>query len=300
MENKSCVIEPAGTDRRLDLFLKEREPSFSRVALQEHVRAGRVLVDGKKVKPHHKLKAGEVVSWVLPDQDACSLSAEDIPLDIIFEDQDILVIDKPSGLVVHPGAGNDKHTLVHALLFHTSRLSSVSAERPGIVHRLDKDTSGVMVIAKNNKSHLHLARQFKAHTIERRYIALVEGAVEFDEGIVDVPIKRHLLDRRRMSVSFSGEAKEAQTFYQVLKRFPGYTAVALFPQTGRTHQLRVHLKYLGHPVLGDPTYGRSGLFSRLALHAMNLGFEHPSTGQMVHFSSPLPSAMKKAMPGVKI
>lgn len=300
MEKKSCLIEAEGVDRRIDVFLKEREPSFSRGVLQDCVLDGRVLVNGKKVKPHHKLKAGETVSWMLPDPGPSRLEPEDIALKILHEDDDVLVVDKPTGLVVHPGAGNDKHTLVHALLFHTRDLSAVSPERPGIVHRLDKDTSGVMVIAKNNKAHFHLAKQFKEHTIERRYIALVEGSISFDEGIVDVPLKRHTMDRRRMSVSFTREAKEAQTFYKVLKRFAGYTAVALFPQTGRTHQLRVHLKYLGHPILGDPTYGKSGLFPRLALHAMNLGFEHPATGEMVRFLSPLPSQMKKAMAGVKV
>jgi 23S rRNA pseudouridine1911/1915/1917 synthase len=300
MEKKSCVIETDGVDRRIDVFLKEKEPSFSRGVLQDCVHDGRVLVNGQKVKPHHRLKAGEVLSWALPDPGPSSLEPEDIPFKIVFEDDDVLVIDKPTGLVVHPGAGNDLHTLVHALLFHTKDLSTVSPERPGIVHRLDKDTSGVMVVAKNNQAHLHLIKQFKNHTIERRYIALVEGSIAFDEGIVDVPIKRHAMDRRRMYVSFSDQAKEAQTFYKVLKRFKGYTAVALFPQTGRTHQLRVHLKYLGHPILGDPTYGKKGLFPRLALHAMNLGFTHPSTGEMVHFSSLLPPQMKKAMVGVKI
>lgn len=300
MEEKTCLIDDQKARLRVDLFLKEMEPECSRTQVQSLILAGYVTVNGTKIKSHYKLKLGDRLKWQIPAKPESGITAENIPLNIIFEDKDIIVLDKPPGLVVHPGAGNQQHTLVNALLFHTKELSSISQERPGIVHRLDKDTSGVMVIAKNNHAHLELAKQFKKHSIERRYIALVGGLIEFDEGIIDVPLKRHILDRRKMFVSFTEEAKPAHTFYRVLKRFSDFTAVELFPKTGRTHQLRVHLLYLGHPVLGDKTYGKLKDFSRLALHAKDLGFHHPSTGEFVKFSSPLPKEMKEVLKGVKV
>lgn len=300
MQEKSCLIETECAGVRVDVFLKEREPDLSRTQIKEFILGGKVNANGQKIKPHYRLKAGDLLNWQIPAAAQSSIQGEDIPLAIVFEDKDIIVLDKPSGLVVHPGAGNREHTLVNALLFHTRELSSVSEERPGIVHRLDKETSGIMVIAKNNHSHLELAKQFKKHSIERRYIALAAGRIEFDEGVIDIPIKRHVMDRKKMSVSFTDEAKPAQTRYRVLKRYPEYSAVELLPQTGRTHQLRVHLNYLGHPILGDSVYGRKTSFSRLALHAKDLGFNHPTSGEFVKFSSPLPEAMKAAMPGLKI
>ena len=302
MEEKNCFIEAGGegVHARLDVFLKDKTPELSRTLVKDMILRGDVLVNGTKVKPHYKLKAGDKLQWTVPDAPESGLLPEDISLDIIFEDKDVIVLDKPSGMVVHPGAGNMTHTLVQALLFHTKELSSINKERPGIVHRLDKETSGVMVVAKNNPAHLALIKQFKKHSIERRYIALVTGKVSFDEGIVDVPLKRHSLDRKKMSVSFTEEAKQAHTFYRVLRRYQEFTAVELFPQTGRTHQLRVHLSYLGHPILGDKTYGKKENFSRLALHAKDLGFIHPSTGEFMKFQSPLPPEMKTAMVGLKI
>ena len=324
MEEKSCLISQDKAGIRIDLFLKENEPNLSRTLIQDLILREMVSVNGSTIKPHYKLKTGDDVRWQILEPAPTTLKAENIPLDILFEDKDILVLNKPAGLVVHPGAGRETHTLVHALLFHTRELSSLSPERPGIVHRLDKETSGVMVIAKNNFSQMELAKQFKKHTIERRYIALVEGQVSFDEGVVDVPLRRHSIDRKKMAVSFSEEAKSAETFYRVLKRYEelpmvgkeadvrkkttvasknpnrGFTALELFPKTGRTHQLRVHLNYLGHPVLGDATYGRKMNFSRLALHAHDLGFAHPNTGVFMKFKAPLPPEMKTAMPGVKV
>lgn len=300
MEKKKCIAEVSDIDKRLDVFLKEKEEELSRTRIKELIKKGLVSVNGAVVKPHYCLKTGDSLQWEIPDNDETGLQAQEIPLNIIFEDEDIIVIDKPSGIVVHPGAGNEKDTLVNALLFHTKDLSSVNPARPGIVHRLDKGTSGVMVVAKNNKTHFGLAKQFKKHSIERRYVALVSGAVEFDEGVVDLPIKRHSMDRKKMAVSFSQDAKEAYTFYRVLKRFQDFTAVELFPKTGRTHQLRVHLFHIGHPVLGDLAYGRKDNFPRLALHAMNLGFTHPATKEFLRFESPLPEEMKAVMRGVKI
>ncbi len=300
MEEKSYLIEPQDANVRIDTFLTQREPQVSRTKVKDLILEGIVLVNGISVKPHYKLKVRDKLTWNIPEAPACLLEPEDIPLSIIFEDNDVIVLDKPAGLVVHPGAGNQAHTLVNALLFHTRELSDINPQRPGIVHRLDKETSGVMVVAKNNAAHLELAKQFKKHSIERRYIALVEGEVAFDEGVVDVPIKRHGFDRRKMAVSFADEAKAAHTSYKVLKRYKDFSAVELFPQTGRTHQLRVHLSYLGHPVLGDSIYGKKKNFPRLALHAKDLGFLHPSTGEFMKFESSLPPEMKSAMPGLKI
>jgi len=300
MEEKKCLITPEFSNVRLDVFLRSQEPDFSRTYIKDIILSKKITVNGEPVKPHYKLKNGDEVCWQKLVAQDTTLKKEDIPLNIIYEDKDILVLDKPSGLVVHPGAGNKTHTLANALLFHTEDLSNLSPDRPGIVHRLDKDTSGVMVVAKNNAAHINLTKQFKKHSIERCYVALVEGRIEFDEGAIDVPLKRHSIDRKKMSVSFADESKDAHTIYKVLKRYADKTAVALFPQTGRTHQLRVHLNYLGHPILGDLTYGLRKNFPRLALHAKTLGFFHPATNNFVKFESPLPKEMRDAMPGVKI
>lgn len=296
----NCSIGPEDTGIRIDVFLKAKEPNLSRTMIQDLILKGHVLVNHAAVKQHYRCKLDDVLEWSVPQAHASALVPENIALDILFEDDDVIVLNKPAGLVVHPGAGNDAHTLAHALLFHTKNLSTLSQDRPGIVHRLDKDTSGVMVVAKNNHAHLELSRQFKKHSIERRYIALVAGLVAFDEGVIDVPLKRHSMDRKKIAVSFAQEAKPAHTTYHVLRRYKEFTAVELFPQTGRTHQLRVHLNYLGHPILGDSVYGKKASFPRLALHAKDLGFVHPTTGEWVKFSVPLPAEMKIVMTGLKI
>jgi 23S rRNA pseudouridine1911/1915/1917 synthase len=300
MSRKNLLIPMEAASIRLDAYLSKCEPAFSRTFIKDWILKGNVSVNGQVAKPHYLLKLNDELSWEEPAAALTTLVGEDIPLNILYEDEDVIVIDKPSGMVVHPGAGNPEHTLVQALLHHCATLSNLSPDRPGIVHRLDKDTSGVMVAAKNNPAHLALAKQFKKHSIHRRYIALVEGSVSFDEGIVDVPVKRHVVDRKKMFVSFTEEAKEAHTFYRVLGRYKDYTALELIPQTGRTHQLRVHMSYLSHPILGDAVYGRKKNFPRLALHAKDLSFEHPTTKEFVEFSSPLPPEMEKAMPGVKL
>ncbi|MGE5280378.1 MAG: RluA family pseudouridine synthase [Deltaproteobacteria bacterium] len=295
MAQRSCVVEASSAGRRLDVFITEREPEFSRAAVQALIVEGKAWVNGQNVKAHTHLKAEDRVTWEAPTPARSDIVAEDIPLVILHEDASVCVIDKPSGLVVHPGAGHREHTLVHALLHHLDSLSQISRERPGIVHRLDKETSGVMVVAKTNAAHLDLARQFKEHTIERRYVALVEGDVAFEEGVIDVPVRRHRTDRKRMSAGYGDDAKEAKTRYKVTGRFGAYTAVALYPETGRTHQLRVHLAHLGYPVLGDPVYGGKKNFSRLALHAEVLGFTHPQTQERMRFTSPIPREMQEAM-----
>ncbi|MDD5617581.1 MAG: RluA family pseudouridine synthase [Candidatus Omnitrophica bacterium] len=295
MEKKNYKVEEDSSGLRIDVFLANQLEGHSRTSLKNLIVDGFVSINKKNVKPHHCLKINDEIEITIPSSKDTSLSAENIPLEIIYEDEDVIVVNKPAGLVVHPGAGNAESTLVNALLYHTKELSDVSPERPGIVHRLDKETSGVMVIAKNNFTHLELSKQFKDHFIKRRYIALVKGIVEFKEGVIDLPINRHPTNRKNMAVSFSPGSRPAQTNYKVIKRFNNFTLLELTPQTGRTHQLRVHLAYLKHPILGDNKYGNKKDFPRLALHAEYLGFYHPRKNKFMEFTSPLPKEIKEAV-----
>lgn len=284
-------IEEAG--KRLDLyileFFKYKSLGFSRTFIQRLLKEGKVtLKNVASVKPHYKVKADDEIKIYIADKRPDVLEAEDIPLDIIYEDSDLAVINKPSGLVVHPAPGNYKHTLVNALLYRFKELSDVNPERPGIVHRLDKETSGTLVIAKNNFAHLSLVRQFSKHTILRKYIALVKGRMEFEENFIELPIGRHPYKRKNMSVSFGKKSKYAKTYYRTLKRTKDFSLLELKPFTGRTHQIRVHLAFLGHPILGDAKYGKNNEFNRLALHAELLGFQHPRTGKFVEFCCDTP------------
>jgi 23S rRNA pseudouridine1911/1915/1917 synthase len=250
---------------------------------------GSVFVDGKAVtRPHHKVASGSMIRVLLPEAKPQVLAAQEIPLDVVYEDEHVLVVDKPAGLVVHPAPGNPDLTLVNALLHHTKDLSDINPLRPGIVHRLDKETSGIMVVAKTNQAHIALARQFAEHSIKRRYVALVRGKVEFDEQVIELPIGRDPVKRKSMAVDFKAGSRYARTRYRVLKRTDDATYLELEPFTGRTHQLRVHLSFIGHPVLGDTRYGKNNQFRRMALHALYLGFVHPATGAFVEFSSPVP------------
>jgi len=282
--------------KRIDLFLTDKlKDSHSRTFIQRLILNKDILLNSQPVKPKHKLNLGDDIQVTVPESAAQQINPEDIKLKVIYEDEDILVMDKPSGLVVHPGAGNLCGTLVNALAAHTKNLSDVNPQRPGIVHRLDKETSGVMVVAKNNPAHLRLVRQFSTHRIKRKYIAIVKGKVECDEGIIDLPIGRHKRDFKRQAVSFVN-SRPAITNYKVLRRFGDYaTLLELSPQTGRTHQLRVHLAHLGHPILGDSKYGTTAQpdFSRLALHALELGFSHPQTKKFLSFTSELPAEFTK-------
>ncbi len=283
--------EQAG--RRLDLFIsdfsREKNLGLSRTLIQGLISGGKVTVqDFPGAKAHYKVKTDDKVRIIVEEKPASGLKPEVIALNIIYEDKELAIIDKPSGLVVHPAPGNYTHTLVNALLARFKELSDINLQRPGIVHRLDKDTSGILVIAKNNSSHLKLAAQFAGHTIKRKYIAIVKGRMEFDENMIEVPIARHALRRESMTVSFQESARYAKTYYRTLKRIGDCSLLRLEPFTGRTHQLRVHLAFIGHPILGDKKYGKNNAFSRLALHAQSLGFIHPATGKFVEFSSPLP------------
>ncbi len=284
MEKFSLKAEEDSRGFRLDVYLVKALPEkYSRSFVQRLILSGNVLVNAKIAKPHHKIVPGDEVCVDLVQEENTNLKPENIPLEIVYEDEDLLVINKPVGMVVHPAPGNYSGTLVNALLYHCKSLSSVNHSlRPGIVHRLDKDTSGLMLAAKNNLSHSALAKQFLQHKIKRRYIALVKGVVQFDEGVVDLPLGRHPREREKISVSFH-KSREAKTFYRVLKRFKDTTLLELTPHTGRTHQLRVHLAYLGHPILGDVKYGDKNSFNRLCLHAEYLGFIHPRSGQFLEF-----------------
>jgi 23S rRNA pseudouridine1911/1915/1917 synthase len=293
MQEYTLKVLPEDSRKRLDIFLadfsKHNKLGLSREFIKKLILGGNIsLGNSNLIKPHYKVKINDEIKMRIEDKKPDTLKPENIPLDIIYEDEDLAIINKPTGLVVHPGAGNYEHTMVNGLLYHFKKLSDINPERPGIVHRLDKDTSGLLVIAKNNSSHLSLAGQFSKHTIKRKYIALVKGRVEFDENVIELPIGRHPYKRKDMSVGFGQNTRYAKTCYRTLKRTKDFSLLELEPFTGRTHQLRVHLAFLGHPILGDTKYGKNNQFKRLALHALYLGFLHPDTGKFVEFSCAMP------------
>ncbi|MDO8662070.1 MAG: RluA family pseudouridine synthase [Candidatus Omnitrophota bacterium] len=293
MQEYVVKVSDAEEGMRLDLLLsafsKEENLGLSRTSVQELISKNRISVNGSSdIKPHYKVKKTDKIRISLEEKIKTSLQPEDIPLEVLYEDKDLAIINKPVGLVVHPAPGNREHTLVNALLFRFKDLSDINPQRPGIVHRLDKDTSGILVIAKNNSSHLKLAGQFADHSIKRKYAAIVKGRMEFDENVIEAPIARHVIKRENMAVDYSDKSRYAKTYYRTLKRFDDYSLLQLEPFTGRTHQLRVHLAFIGHPILGDKKYGKSNDFGRLALHAQSLGFIHPSSGKFVEFNSLLP------------
>ena len=300
MPEYTLEVLPQDAGKRLDVFLMDfshdRKLGLSRTAIQKLIAGKNVSLSSEgKVKPNYKVKPGDKFKLSIAEKIESGLLPENLLFEVIYEDKDLAVINKPAGLVVHPAPGNPVHTLVNALLYRFKELSNINPTRPGIVHRLDKETSGVLVVAKNNTSHLVLAKQFSEHSIKRKYIALVEGKVEFDEGEIEIPVGRHPIKRKSMSAGFREDAKYAKTYYHTLKRSVKYSVLELEPFTGRTHQLRVHLKFLGHPILGDSKYGRSDSFTRLALHARYLGFIHPASGKFVEFSSGLPKEFKVMM-----
>lgn len=288
-EVRIVSAEESGT--RADVFLSAQF-DVTRTAAARLLEEGAATVDGKTVAKNYKLRAGETVSLELPPIKDVETKAEDIPLTIVYEDEDIAVIDKPKGMVVHPAAGNEEGTLVNALLYHMGdRLSGIGGERrPGIVHRIDKDTSGLLVIAKNDFAHTVLSEGLKTHSIDREYMAVAIGGFKDDAGTVNKPIGRNPKDRKKMAIVADG--REAITHYTVAERFNGYTLLAVKLETGRTHQIRVHLSSIGHPLLGDTVYGgKSTLKMHLdgqTLHAYRLTLTHPRTGKTMTFESPLP------------
>lgn len=273
---------------RIDKQLGHHFSQYSRSQLQRWIEDGHVQVNGQPVKPKYKLAAGDVVTIEPEKPKKIDLVPENIPLDIVYEDDDVIVVNKPQGMVVHPAPGHPDHTLVNALLYH-SPLSTINGEfRPGIVHRIDKDTSGLLMVAKNDMAHRSLAAQLKAKTNEREYVALVHGVIKEDQGTVDAPLGRSPKDRKKQAVVADG--RHAVTHFRVLRRYRHYTLVACRLETGRTHQIRVHMKYIGHPLAGDPLYGprKTLLGNGQYLHARLLGFKHPQTGEQLTFTAPLP------------
>ncbi|MFA5411019.1 MAG: RluA family pseudouridine synthase [Candidatus Omnitrophota bacterium] len=300
MQEYTLRVPPQDSRKRLDIFLadfsRENKLGLSREFIKKLILSGNVSLGNSSLsKTHYKVKINDEIKLRIEDKEASVARPENIPLEIIYQDKDLAIINKPAGLVVHPGAGNSEHTLVNALLYHFKELSDINPGRPGIVHRLDKDTSGLLVIAKNNPSHLALSEQFSRHTIKRKYTALVRGRVEFDEDVIELPIGRHPYKRKDMSVGFGKHTRYARTHYRTLKRRRDFSLLELEPFTGRTHQLRVHLAFLGHPVLGDTKYGKNNEFKRLALHARYLGFMHPATGKFVEFSCALPEELRELL-----
>ncbi len=290
--NKIVITVPEEFDgTRADKFLAEAIDHLTRSALQKLISAGNVEIEGKAIAKSRVLKEGEDISVLIPDAVSLDVEAEDIPLDIYYEDDDLLVVYKPKGMVVHPAPGNHNGTLVNALLWHCKdSLSGINGVlRPGIVHRIDKDTSGLLLVAKNDFAHVHLAEQIKEHSLNRIYQTIVYGVNMPDEGDVDAPIGRSTKDRKKMAVIEGG--RTAQTHYSVVKRYSGYTHVQCKLRTGRTHQIRVHMAYIGHPVAGDAVYGPKNVITQLGgqcLHAGTIGFIHPRTGEYMEFTAPLP------------
>lgn len=278
---------------RIDKFLADSCPDQSRSFLQKLLKEGNVKVNGKAVKSSYKLTAGDGIVFEVPEPQEAAIEAEDIPLDILYEDSDIILINKPKGMVVHPAAGHYSGTLVNALMYHCKdQLSGINGiMRPGIVHRIDMNTTGVLVVCKNDFSHNSLAEQLKEHSITRVYYAIVFGNIQQDDGTVNAPIGRHPTDRKKMSIH-SKQGRDAITHYHVLERFGEYTFIECRLETGRTHQIRVHMASIGHPLLGDDVYGPAKQPFSLTgqtLHAGILGFIHPTTGEYVEFSAPLPA-----------
>lgn len=300
MDHKFLIAEEIEEPIRIDKYLAEEFPDYSRSFLQKLLKDGAVTVNGKVVKANYKLQGEEEISLYMPDQIEPDILPEDIPLNILYEDEDLLVVNKPKGMVVHPGAGHYSGTLVNAIMYHCKdQLSGINGVlRPGIVHRIDRDTTGSLVICKNDFTHRHIAEQLKEHSSTRKYRAIVHGNLKEEDGTVRAAIGRHPTDRKKMSVH-AKHGKDAITHYHVLERFGQYTYIECQLETGRTHQIRVHMSSIGHPLLGDEIYGPakcpiSGLQGQ-TLHAQTLGFIHPRTGTYVEFEAPLPEYFKKLL-----
>lgn len=307
---ESIIVAEEQCGERLDAFIAAALEELTRSAVQRLIEHGQILVDGKEVKSSHKISAGEEISICIPPPEPSTALPEKMQLDILFEDADVVVVNKPAGLTVHPGAGAPGGTLVNGLLAHCTDLSGIGGEiRPGIVHRIDKDTTGILVVAKNDASHQGLAAQFSQHTVKRVYLALVFGSPKTDKGRIEGDIGRHPVERKKMSGK-SKHGRHAVTHWKVLARYPGVSLLQLRLETGRTHQIRVHLSESKHPLLGDSVYGGDARLGnikdaklkalikelgRQALHAKTLGFIHPTKGEYVEFDSELPEDMQRIL-----
>ena len=310
MRTESLVIDKTLLSGRLDTYLRGKFPAASRGAIQRLIEEGHILVDGKRVKPTHTPRAGEKVDVHWPEAKPAEAQPEEIPFDVLFEDDALLVLNKPAGLVVHPAAGHEEHTLVNALLHHCEgELSGIGGvARPGIVHRLDKETSGCLVVAKNDDTHVALSAQFASRKVEKLYHAIVCGEMSRDSGEIRAAIARHPSHRKRMAVS-DETGREARTSYRVLERLRAATLVEAALHTGRTHQIRVHFQFLGYPLAGDLTYGQRqnrrleelvGFAApRVMLHAFQLAFIHPRSGKRVHFEAPLPKDFEDVLKALR-
>ena len=285
---------------RIDKVLNDRLADYSRSQIQQWIKEQHVSIEGKVIKANYKVNAGDKILIEIPEPEELDLIPENLDLDIVYVDDDVVVVNKPQGMVVHPSAGHPNGTLVNGLLYQIKSLSTINdVIRPGIVHRIDKDTSGLLMVAKNDRSHEALAKQLKDKTSLRKYVALVHGEIPHEKGRIEAPIGRSKVNRKMQAVIEDG--KPAVTHFEVLKRYEGFTLIELQLETGRTHQIRVHMQYIGYPVAGDPLYGPkktlkgNGQF----LHAKLLGFEHPTTGEMMVFEAPLPEIFKKTLKQLK-
>ncbi|KMZ40223.1 MULTISPECIES: RluA family pseudouridine synthase [Bacillales] len=292
-ERYDWTVDPADKNERIDKFITLQNEDWSRSQVQAWVKEGRVTVNGEPIKNNYKLQAEDEVTLRVPPPKEMAIQPEEMSLDIVYEDSDVVVVNKPRGLVVHPAPGHYSGTLVNGLLAHCKDLSGINGVlRPGIVHRIDKDTSGLLMVAKNDKAHMGLAEQLKAHTVNRKYVALVHGVIPHEMGTIEAPIGRDPKNRQQMAVVFEN-SKPAVTHFIVLERFKEYTLVELKLETGRTHQIRVHMKYIDYPLAGDPKYGPKNTLELdgQALHAKTLGFIHPRTGEQLEFEAPMPKEM---------
>lgn len=299
MEKIRLTADESGQNKRIDKYLTDCLPDFSRSFLQKLLKEGEVFVNGKTVKANYKIITGDEIIFSIPDNREPDILAEDLAVEILYEDKDIILVNKPKGMVVHPSNGHYSGTLVNFLMYHCKDdLSGINGIlRPGIVHRIDMDTTGVLIVCKNDKAHQAIAGQLKEHSINRRYRAIVHGVIREDEGRIETMIGRHPTDRKKMSTQCKN-GKEAITNFRVLQRFLNYTYIECRLETGRTHQIRVHMASIGHPLLGDTTYGNIKTKYNLqgqCLHAMILGFIHPSNGEYMEIQAPLPDYFQKLL-----
>ena len=299
------TVEARAHGWRLDHYLARLYPNHSRAAFQKAIAAGGCRVNGLLAKPSRRMHVNDLIEVSLPEVADHRIPPEELPLDILHEDDSLVVLNKAAGMIVHPGRGNPNGTLAAALQFHFDELSDAAGEhRPGIVHRLDRDTTGVIVVAKDNQTHHRLSAQFEARTVGKRYVAIVKGSPQFDSDWIETHVRTHPKQREKMQVcGEGGDARAAATFYEVAERFDGFSYVNLHPKTGRTHQLRVHMAHLGHPMVADRMYGGGGplvrdgetLIDRQALHARQLTIDHPATGESMTFEAPLPADITRTL-----